>query len=143
MTSYYDESLPPSLYRGSTPKPPATPSKGAAKPGDTFAAEATVTASDAPNAAKLAGLGYVAAPTTAWTTGQKITVGTFEFSWSGTAWQAGAGKAAPAVTQPAVTQPTTGGTAPAAAPPADEPAGDEPADESAGDEPAGEPEETA
>lgn len=64
--------------------------KGAAAPGAVFAAEATVTASDSTNAAKLASLGYVASPTTAWTTGQKITVGTWDFNWSGTAWAAGA-----------------------------------------------------
>ena len=68
----------------------ATATKGAAKPGDTFPAEATVAASDATNAAKLAGLGYVAKPTTAWTTGQKITVGTYDFNWDGTKWAAGA-----------------------------------------------------
>jgi hypothetical protein len=65
------------------------PSKGSAAPGNTYTTEATVTASDAPNAAKLAALGYVAVPTSAWTTGQHITVGTFEFHWDGTAWAAG------------------------------------------------------
>lgn len=64
--------------------------KGAASPGDVFPAEPTVTAQDATNAGKLTALGYVASPTTAWTTGQKITVGTFDFNWSGTAWAAGA-----------------------------------------------------
>lgn len=64
-------------------------SKGSAAPGTTYAAEATVTAQDATNAAKLAGLGYVAVPTTNWTTGQAITVGTFKFNWTGTAWAAG------------------------------------------------------
>ena len=63
--------------------------KGAAKNGDVFT-EATVTASDSTNAAKLGPLGYVANPTTAWTTGQKITVSGFLFNWSGTAWAAGA-----------------------------------------------------
>ena len=63
--------------------------KAAATPGSTFT-EATVTASDATNAAKLAPLGYVASPLTAWTTGQQITVSTFAFNWSGTAWAAGA-----------------------------------------------------
>jgi len=67
-----------------------TPSKAAAKNGDVFPSEVTVTASDAPNAAKLTGLGYVAYPQTAWTTGQKITVGTYLFNWSGSAWAAGA-----------------------------------------------------
>lgn len=66
------------------------PSKGNATPGTVYPAEATITASDSTNAAKLAGLGYVANPTTAWTTGQKITIGTYDFNWSGTAWAAGA-----------------------------------------------------
>jgi hypothetical protein len=66
------------------------PDKGTSSPGDVFPSEPTVTASDATNAAKLAGLGYVATPTTVWTTGQKITIGTFDFSWNGTAWAAGA-----------------------------------------------------
>jgi hypothetical protein len=66
------------------------PNKAATKPGDVFPAEPTVTASDATNAAKLAGLGYVAASgATAWTTGQKMTVGTYDFNWSGLAWAAG------------------------------------------------------
>jgi len=64
--------------------------KGAAKPGDVFPAEPTITASDATNAAKLAGLGFIANPTTAWLTTQKMTVGTFDFHWSATAWVAGA-----------------------------------------------------
>jgi hypothetical protein len=68
----------------------SAPVKSAAKPGDTFPAEATVTSSDATNAAKLTGLGFVAAPLTAWTAPQKITVGTFDFHWSGTAWTEGA-----------------------------------------------------
>lgn len=66
-----------------------TPNKAAAKNGDVFT-EATVTASDSTNAAKLGPLGYVASPTTAWTTGQKITVSSYLFNWSGTAWAAGA-----------------------------------------------------
>jgi hypothetical protein len=68
----------------------AAPVKGAAAPGDVFPAEPTVTASDAANAAKLAGLGFVAAPAAAWTTGQKITIGTFDFHRTGTAWAEGA-----------------------------------------------------
>jgi hypothetical protein len=63
--------------------------KGAAKNGDVFT-EPTVTASDSTNAAKLGPLGYVASPLTAWTTGQKITVSTFLFNWTGVAWAAGA-----------------------------------------------------
>jgi hypothetical protein len=66
------------------------PSKGSAAPGQTFPAEATITASDSTNAAKLTGLGYVAAPQTAWTTGQGVTIGTFLFHWDGAAWAAGA-----------------------------------------------------
>lgn len=61
----------------------------AAQNGDVYT-EATVTAQDAPNAAKLGPLGYVASPTSAWTTGQKITVSGFLFNWSGVAWAAGA-----------------------------------------------------
>lgn len=61
-----------------------------AEPSDTFAAMTEITASDATNAAKLAGLGFYAVPQTAWTVGQKITIGTFDFSWTGTAWDFGA-----------------------------------------------------
>jgi len=61
-----------------------------ANPGDTFPADTDITAQDATNAAKLAGEGFVANPQTAWTTGQKITIGTYQFNWSGTAWAAGA-----------------------------------------------------
>lgn len=57
-----------------------------ATPGDVFPANTAITASDAPNAAKLAGLGFIPNPKTAWTALEKITVGTFEFAWSGTAW---------------------------------------------------------
>jgi hypothetical protein len=64
-------------------------SRGIAVPGSTFTGETTVTASDSTNAAKLAGLGYVASPTTNWTTGQAITVGGFAFNWTGSAWAAG------------------------------------------------------
>lgn len=66
------------------------PNKGAAEPGDVFPNEPTVTASDATNAAKLAGLGYVANPTTPWTTGQQTLVNTYAFHWGGSAWAAGA-----------------------------------------------------
>jgi hypothetical protein len=69
---------------------PGLPLKSNAAPGTNYPAEATITASDSSNAAKLAGLGYVAKPSTLWTTGQKIMVGTFAFSWNGTAWAAGA-----------------------------------------------------
>lgn len=76
---------------GQVTRNPAIPyGKGNAQPGMTYPAEATVTAEDSTNAAKLAGLGYVANPTTAWTTGQEITIGLYDFNWSGTAWAAGA-----------------------------------------------------
>jgi hypothetical protein len=61
-----------------------------AAPGDTFPADSDITAQDSTNAAKLAGEGFVANPITAWTTGQKITIGTYQFNWSGSAWAAGA-----------------------------------------------------
>lgn len=69
---------------------PNVPIKAAVEPSDTFPAEPTITASDATNAAKLAGLGYTALAPAAWTTGQKFTIGTFDFNWSGTAWASGA-----------------------------------------------------
>lgn len=63
--------------------------KSAAKPTDAFDTEPTITASDSPNAAKLTGLGYIASPQSAWTTGQAITIGGLAFNWSGSAWAAG------------------------------------------------------
>ena len=66
-----------------------SPQKSAAQPADVFIGEATVTASDGTNAARLGPLGYVALPTSNWTTGQKITVGGFDFNWTGAAWAAG------------------------------------------------------
>lgn len=72
----------------------ATPAdESAAEPGDEFPAEATVTAQDATNAAKLAGLGFVASPTTAWDADEYILVGAYAFYWTGTAWAAGEGPA--------------------------------------------------
>jgi hypothetical protein len=68
---------------------PTALNEAAAKNGDVFPSEPTITASDAPNAAKLTGLGYVASPQTAWTTGQKMTVGYYQFNWTGVAWAAG------------------------------------------------------
>lgn len=68
---------------------PGGANKGVAKPGTSYPTEATVTAEDATNAAKLTGLGYVANPTTAWTPGQCMTVGAYRFSWTSTAWAAG------------------------------------------------------
>lgn len=66
--------------------------KGAAAPGALYPATwfPTITAEDATNAARLAGLGFVASPTSAWTTDQSITIGTFEFNWTGAAWASGA-----------------------------------------------------
>lgn len=66
------------------------PNKAAAKPGDVYPNEPTVTASDATNAAKLGPLGYVAAEPAAWTSGQKMTVNGYDFNWTGTDWAAGA-----------------------------------------------------
>lgn len=63
--------------------------KAAAAPSGAFDREPTITASDSGNAAKLAGLGYVADPQTNWTTGQAITIGGYSFNWNGTAWAAG------------------------------------------------------
>ena len=76
---------------GDVVRNPVAPAvKAQAAPGTMFPAEATVTAEDAPNAAKLAALGYVAVPVSAWTYGQKITIGLYDFHWSGTAWASGA-----------------------------------------------------
>lgn len=69
------------------------PNKASARPGDSFPNEPTITASDAPNAANLASLGYVVDPSTVpWTTGQSMTVNSFQFFWDNTAsaWAAGA-----------------------------------------------------
>ena len=70
---------------GSTYIPP----KSQASNGTVYPADPAVTAQDAPNAAKLVGLGYIAVPQTNWTTGQKITIGTYNFNWTGSAWAAG------------------------------------------------------
>ena len=81
-TGYYDESYPPSLWGGG-------PDKTNAKDDDPFF-EATITAQDAPNAAKLTPLGYVASPTTPWAGGDAIFVNAiYRFYWNGTAWVAG------------------------------------------------------
>ena len=69
-------------------QPPTSGTKGAAAPGNVFANEPTITAQNPTNAAKLAGLGFVANPQTAWTSGQGITIlPTYHFSWDGTQWQ--------------------------------------------------------
>lgn len=109
--SPYDQSYPPSLWDGGGGP---TPDKGSASPSDVFPAEATITAEDATNAAKLAGLGYVADPQTAWAVGSFMTVGTFRFSWTGTAWRAGPAVAAAT----GVTAGTPGSFTPAGAMPA-------------------------
>ena len=69
---------------------PPSPPRSNAAPSTVFPADPDITASTAPMAAKLAGEGFVAVPNTAWTTGQKITIGTWDFNWSGSAWAAGA-----------------------------------------------------
>lgn len=66
-----------------------TPQPNTAFPGAVFPSFPTIVASDATNAARLPGLGFVASPLSNWTTGQKITVGTFDFNWTGSAWAAG------------------------------------------------------
>lgn len=68
------------------------PAKNPAVPYSLYPAEPTITASDATNAAKLAGLGFVAAPQTAWTLMQYIAIdpaALYAFHWNGTAWTAG------------------------------------------------------
>jgi hypothetical protein len=69
---------------------PGNASRLNAAPTTVFPADPDITASDAGNAAKLTGEGFVAVPQTAWTTGQKITVGTYDFNWTSSAWAAGA-----------------------------------------------------
>jgi hypothetical protein len=66
-----------------------SPQRSAATNGDVFI-EQTVTAQDTTNANKLGPLGYIAVPTSNWTSGQKITVSGFLFNWNGSAWAAGA-----------------------------------------------------
>lgn len=87
-----DRSGPGTNTTGDTGTNPPGAQEGVATNNDVFTGTqyASITASDAPNAAKLAGLGFVADPTTNWTTGQKITVNGFLFNWNGTAWAAGA-----------------------------------------------------
>jgi hypothetical protein len=61
-----------------------------ARPADAFpVGYPTIVASDATNAARLGPLGFVANPTTNWTTGQAISVMGFNFNWNGSAWAAG------------------------------------------------------
>lgn len=63
------------------------------KPGDVFdgAAFPTILVQDATNAAKLTPLGFITDPanTTAWLTGEFMSVGLLKFNWTGTAWAAG------------------------------------------------------
>jgi len=69
--------------------PALATNRGAAVPNTMYAADPDITASDAPNAAKLAAEGFVASPTSAWTSGQKFWIGGFAFYWTGSAWAAG------------------------------------------------------
>lgn len=65
--------------------------KGAAVPGATYDPEPSLARLDgATMAASLVGLGYVAKPTSAWTTGQKISIGSDDFYWDGVNWKHGA-----------------------------------------------------
>lgn len=78
------------FYWDGTAWKPGNASRYRAAPGNTFPADAQITLSDATNAAKLPGEGFRALPQTNWTVGQKITIGTFDFNWNGSAWAAGA-----------------------------------------------------
>jgi hypothetical protein len=78
------QSYPPSLWAQ-----PESDGRESASNGDSFT-DAAITASDATNAAKLAGLGFIADPATAWVVGEFMTVNTFAFHWDGIAWVAGA-----------------------------------------------------
>jgi hypothetical protein len=65
--------------------PALSTNRAAAAPGQAFASDPNITASNPQNAAKLASESFVAAPTTAWTTGQNIWVGPYPFYWAGAA----------------------------------------------------------
>jgi hypothetical protein len=78
------------FYWNGTAWAPGNAARFTAAPGSTFAADAQITASNAANAALLIGEGFRANPQTNWTAGQKITIGTFDFNWNGSAWVAGA-----------------------------------------------------
>lgn len=69
--------------------PVIDPLRSIARPGFLYAADADITAEDATNAGELTTEGFTANPTTAWTTGQYITIGTFKFHWTGAAWAEG------------------------------------------------------
>lgn len=72
------------------PNPSVYADTDSAAPGAVYEADEDITGSNATNAGKLTAKGYVPKPSTAWTTGQKITIGTYDFHWNGTAWTAGA-----------------------------------------------------
>lgn len=63
--------------------------RNAAAPNSHYTADPQITASDATNAARLAGEGFVAVPTSNWTAGQAMYVGGYAFYWNGSAWVAG------------------------------------------------------
>jgi len=48
-----------------------------------------ITASDMPNALRLNDMGYVGSPTSAWSSGTKVVVTTFDFFWDGNSWMPG------------------------------------------------------
>lgn len=80
---------PPDATDGCVPFEPPDDGRDSAAPTESFV-DYFITASDAPNAAKLADRGFIAAPLTNWTTGQKININTtLFFNWNGTAWVAG------------------------------------------------------
>jgi hypothetical protein len=86
MTTFYDESYPPSLWEEA---PGPVDGREDADPFDEFTGVATITAQDLTNAAKLGPLGFIASPLTPWLAGERITVNTFLFHWNGTIWVPG------------------------------------------------------
>jgi hypothetical protein len=99
LAAYYDQSIPPDLLEGDDEVPggldPDITQEDdevyTASPDDVFEGPnfVTVTAEDAPNAAKLDPLGFVADPLTAWVEDEAILVNGFAFSWDGDSWVAG------------------------------------------------------
>lgn len=115
MSLYYDTSYPPSLWGI------YSDGRDNANTGESFT-ERAITAQNALNAGKLAGLGFVASPLTAWTTGQSILInGSFRFYWNATAWVAGISATAERAVGEPVQEPQDEPEAPQAPPVAPEP----------------------
>ena len=64
-------------------------SRGSVTPGMVFHDSPEITAQDAPNAAKLAGLGFAPAKPAKWAEGAFFSANSYKFHWSGTAWGSG------------------------------------------------------